>query len=133
MLEAPLFNSDPTAYLPHGNSFLFVDRVLSLERGIRASGLKLVTHDPAGYPFVFLLESIAQLAGIAVSGKKEEGGFLAAVDHAEFPGSVCPGDWLSITVNIVKSFGRLHLCEGEVTMGGRRVASAVLTLGVGTP
>jgi 3-hydroxyacyl-[acyl-carrier-protein] dehydratase len=130
-LEVPLFNSDPTAYLPHANPFLFIDRVLSLERGICATGLKVATHEPAGYPFVFLIESIAQLAGIVAAKEKGEGGFLASVDHAEFSGVIQAGDRIVITVRIVKSFGRLHLCEGEAVVEDKRVASAKLTLGVG--
>lgn len=129
--EAPLFNSDPAVYLPHTNPFLHVDKVLSLEQGVSASGLKVITHDPAGYPEILLLESIAQLAGIAAAQEKEEGGFLAAVDHAEFSGGVSPGDRVVITARIVKSFGRLHLCEGEATVEGKMVASATLTLGMG--
>jgi 3-hydroxyacyl-[acyl-carrier-protein] dehydratase len=129
--EAPLFSSDPTAYLPHANPFLFIDRVLSLERGVCATGLKVVTHEPTGYPIVFLVESIAQLAGIVAAKEEGEGGFLASIDHAEFSGMIRPGDRIVVTVRIVKSFGRLHLCEGEAIVEDKRVASAKLTLGVG--
>ncbi len=81
---------------------------------------------------MFLIESMAQLAGIAVAREKGEGGFLASVDHAEFFGGVNAGDRIIVSVRIVKSFGRLHLCEGEANVDGRRVASARLTLGVGS-
>jgi 3-hydroxyacyl-[acyl-carrier-protein] dehydratase len=129
--EARLFDSNPSAYLPHANPFLFIDRVLSLDSGSSAEGLKVVTHDPAGYPQVFLIESMAQLAGIAAAREEGKGGFLASVDHAEFSGEVREGDRIIISVRIVKSFGRLHLCEGEAMVDGKRVASASLTLGVG--
>ncbi len=130
--EVRLFDSDPASYLPHANPFLFIDRVLSLDRGCRAEGLKVVTHDPAGYSPVFLVESIAQLAGIAVAGQKNEGGFLASVDHAEFTGAVREGDRIVISIRVVKSFGRLHLCEGEAMVDGKRIAAAKLTLGIGS-
>ncbi|MEI8355008.1 MAG: hydroxymyristoyl-ACP dehydratase [Deltaproteobacteria bacterium] len=126
-----LFNCNPTAYLPHTNPFLYVDKILSLEQGIGASGLKVVTHDQGGYPPLLLLESIAQLAGIAVASAEGEGGFLARVDHAEFAHRLSAGDKIIITVRIVKSFGRLFLCEGDATVEGKKVASACLTLGVG--
>ncbi len=80
---------------------------------------------------VFLVESIAQMAGIAAAQEEGEGGFLASVEHAEFTGNVHPGDRIIITARIVKSFGRLHLCEGEATVEDRRVAFATMTLGVG--
>ena len=129
--EASLFKSNSSAYLPHGNSFLFLDRILSLERGSRAEGLKLVTHDSAGYSPLFLIESIAQLAGVAVAQEEGESGFLASVDHAEFSGKVREGDRIIVSVRIIKSFGRLHLCEGEASVDGKLVALAALTLGVG--
>ncbi len=130
--EVRLFETNPAAYLPHTNPFLFIDRVLSLDSGSRAEGVKVVTHEPTGYSPVFLIESMAQLAGIAVAREKGEGGFLASVDHAEFSGGVNAGDRIIVSVRIVKSFGRLHLCEGEANVDGRRVASARLTLGVGS-
>ncbi len=80
---------------------------------------------------MLLIESIAQLAGIAVAREQGEGGFLAGIDRAEFSGRISAGDRVMINVRIVKSFGRLHLCEGEATVDGKRVASASLTLGIG--
>jgi 3-hydroxyacyl-[acyl-carrier-protein] dehydratase len=42
------------------------------------------------------------------------------------------GDTLTIAVRIVKSFGPLHLVEGEVSADGKIVATARVTLKVGT-
>lgn len=91
----------------------------------------MVTHHPAGYPPVFLIESMAQLAGVAAAQEEGEGGFLASIDHAEFSGEVREGDRIIVSVRIVKSFGRLHLCQGEAKVDGKLVASAALTLGIG--
>lgn len=129
--EAHLFNSNPAAYLPHANPFLYVDEIISLEQGIGATGLKVVTHEQSGYPGVLLLESIAQLAGVAAVQQEGEGGFLAKIDHAEYSTRLHAGDRIIITVRIVKAFGRLYLCEGEATVDGNKVAFASLTLGVG--
>lgn len=126
-----LSSPDPSVYLPHRNPFLFLDRVLTREPGMAASGIKCVTSEPGGYSQVFLLESMAQLGGIAAATREGEGGFLAAVDRAEFFRLVEPGDRILVTVRIVKSFGRLFLMEGEASVEGERVASAALTLGVG--
>lgn len=124
-------NSDPTIYLPHRSPFLFLDHILSRDAGHGASGVKCVTDDSAGYPEVFLLESMAQLGGIAAAGQESEGGFLAAVDRACFHRRVRPGDRIVIRVRIVKSFGRLHLLEGEAHVDSELVATAALTLGIG--
>lgn len=123
--------SDPTAYLPHRHPFLFIDRVTSREPGAGASGIKCVTSEPGGYPLVLLLESMAQLGGIAAATREGEGGFLASIDHAEFHREVHAGDRIDITVRIVKSFGRLFLLECEARVGEELLATACLTLGVG--
>jgi 3-hydroxyacyl-[acyl-carrier-protein] dehydratase len=125
-------NADPTAYLPHRSPFLLIDRVLSRDPGQGASGEKCVTHDANGYPAeVFLLESMAQLGGIAAADREGEGGFLAAIDRARFHRRVRAGDRIVITVCIVKSFGRLYLLEGEARVDSELVATAALTLGIG--
>ena len=63
--------------------------------------------------------------------EKGAGGFLARIDHAEFTAWLHAGDRIIITARIVKSFGRLYLCEGNATVEGEKVASATLTLGAG--
>lgn len=81
-------------------------------------------------PFL-LAEAIAQLGGIAAGREEGGGGILAAIERAEFHGTVASGDTLTISVRIVKSFGQLHLVEGEVFRDGVRLASATVTLKVG--
>lgn len=121
----------PTAYLPHRNPFLFLDRVISRDHGVSATGIKCVTYEPCGFPEVFLLESMAQLGGIAAATREGAGGFLASVDRAQFFREILPGDRILVRARIVKSFGRLFLVEGEASVDGEQVASAALTLGIG--
>ncbi|MRR55933.1 MAG: hydroxymyristoyl-ACP dehydratase [Deltaproteobacteria bacterium] len=131
LLPEPVVSSDPRDYLPHRNPFVFIDRVTSREPGISATGIKCVTNEPGGFPQVLLLESMAQLGGIAAATEKGEGGFLASIDHAEFSREVRVGDRLLVSVRVVKSFGRLFLMEGEAFVEGEKIAMAQLTLGVG--
>jgi len=131
LLPEQIVSSDPCDYLPHRNPFVFIDRVTSREPGISATGFKCVTYEPGGFPQVFLLEAMAQLAGIAAATEKGEGGFLASIDHAEFSREVRAGDRLLVSVRIVKSFGRLFLMVGEVSVDDEKIALAQLTLGVG--
>jgi 3-hydroxyacyl-[acyl-carrier-protein] dehydratase len=123
---------DPAARLPHRNPFLFLDRVTCLEPGFSAEAVALITYIPVSSP-VLLVEAMAQLAGVVAIEREGEIGSLAAIDRAEFLGPVAPGDSLFIAVRVVKRFGRLILCEGEIAVAGRTVATATLTLGVGTP
>lgn len=129
--EASLRNPDPAALLPHRYPFLLLDTILSREAGVAATATTRVTFDAAPFPRVLMVEAMAQLAGVTCGCGEGEGGFLAAIDHAEFLGDPLPGDTLLIAVRVAKGFGRLFLLEGEVTAGERRLATATLTLGIG--
>jgi len=84
-----------------------------------------------GYSRFFMVEAIAQLGGIAAARDEGGGGILAAIDRAEFHGAITAGDMVTIGVRIVRSFGQLHLVEGEVSVDGRKLATATVTLKVG--
>jgi len=122
--------ADPSAYLPHRYPFLLLDRVVELEAGSHAVA-RVAVSSGNGFPQVLLMECIAQLAGILTIREEGEGGFLAAIDRAEFSGAPLPGDLLSVSVRVVKAFGRLFMVEGEVVCDGRSLVTARLTLGVG--
>jgi len=124
-------NPDPASYLPHRSPFLLIDRVLCRNPGHGASGIRCVSHDPGGCSEILLLESMAQLGGIAAAEPEGQGGFLAAIDRAVFPRTVRKGDRIRFTVRIVKTFGRLYVLEGEAHVDDEPVATAVLTLGIG--
>ena len=129
--EAILFNPDPSAYLPHRTPFLFVDRVISLEPGVAATGEFTVTA--GGYfPAVLLVEAMAQLGGIAAGQREGEGGVLAAVVRAELPATAGPGRRYRVCSRIVRTFGRLIQVKGEVLEEGMLIASATFTLAIGT-
>ncbi len=129
-LEAHLFNPDPGVYLPHRHPFLVLDRILSVEPGVSAVALQRRTADTHAHPPFMLVEAIAQLGGIAAAREDGGGGILAAIDHAEIHDVPKAGDTLTISVRIVKSFGPLHLVEGEVSADGKSVATATVTLKV---
>lgn len=129
--EAHLVNPDPAALLPHRYPFLLLDAIISREPGVAASATTRITFDVVPFPRVLMVEAMAQLAGVASGCGEGVGGFLATIDHAELLGDPLPGDTLLIAVRVVKGFGRLFLLEGEVSVGGRRLATATLTLGIG--
>ena len=128
--EARLNPADPAAYLPHRYPFLVLDRILELEPGARAVARTSVSADGA-FPQILLVECVAQLAGILTIREQGEGGFLAAIDRAEFSGVPGPGDLLTVSARVIKAFGRLFMVEGEVLLGNARLMSVQLTLGVG--
>ena len=90
--------------IPHRYPFLLVDKILEMEEGKRAVGLKNVTinepffqgHFP-GYPVMpgaLILESLAQVGAVAVLSLPENKGKLGmfvGVDKFKFKSQVKPG------------------------------------------
>lgn len=128
---AILLNPDPTAYLPHRYPFMMLDRVLEQQPGSFARARYRISASLQAYPQILLVEAVAQLSGIAAAGQQGEGGFLAAVDQARFGRAPQLGETLDVLARIIKSFGRLHLVEGQVLVGEEELLSVTLTLGIG--
>lgn len=74
---------------------------------------------------------VAQLAGILTIQQEGEGGFLAAIDQAEFTNEAMVGDMLTVSARVLKAFGRLFMVEGGVSCDERPLLTVKLTLGVG--
>ncbi|MBK5275224.1 MAG: hydroxymyristoyl-ACP dehydratase [Desulfuromonadales bacterium] len=125
-----MFNPDPAAYLPHRYPFLLLDRVVELVPGVSAIAETTVSSSRT-FSQVLLVESVAQLAGIMTVRQEGEGGFLAAITQAEFDRLPEAGDLLSVSVRLVKSFGRLFMVEGQVSCGESMLLKVQLTLGEG--
>ncbi|NLN17592.1 MAG: 3-hydroxyacyl-ACP dehydratase FabZ [Firmicutes bacterium] len=124
--------------LPHRYPFLLVDRIIELEPGQRAVGLKNVTinepffqgHYPQNpiMPGVLMVEAMAQVGGIALHGALEQGEgklpLFAGIDGVRFRRVVRPGDQLRIEVDVLKArrgSGKVHgrvLVEDEVAVEG---------------
>lgn len=128
--EALLFNPDPATYLPHRYPFLFLDCITALEAGVQASARLAITSG-RGFPQLMMIESVAQLAGILTITEEGQGGFMAAIDRAEFSGAPQAGDVLTVSARLVKSFGRLFMVEGTVSCDQITLLTVQLTLGVG--
>lgn len=106
--------------IPHRYPFLLVDRIVELEEGKRAVGIKNVTiNEPffAGHfpdypvmPGVLITEALAQVGAIAMLHLEENRGkigFLAGLDGFRFRGQVFPGDTLRLEVEIIRLKGSI--------------------------
>jgi 3-hydroxyacyl-[acyl-carrier-protein] dehydratase len=126
-----LLNPDPSAYLPHRYTFLVLDQVLEQQPGSFARARYRTSASLRSAPQILLVEAVAQLSGIAAVERQGEGGFLAAVDRASFSRPPTLGETLEVEARVVKTFGRLCLMEGRVTVADEELLHVTLTLGIG--
>ncbi len=116
------------ATLQHRYPFLLVDRILELEPGKRAVGVKNVTvneeffngHFPGNpvMPGVLTVEAMAQVGGILLlcsTGNEGKLAFFAGIDKLRFRRPVVPGDQLVTEVTLLKKKGDI----GRVAVTGR--------------
>lgn len=123
--------------LPHRDPFLFVDKIISLEKGKRATGIKNVTindyffkgHFPGRpvMPGVLILEAMAQVGGVMMLASEENKGKLAfflAADNIKFRKTVVPGDQLILEVEAGKIKSKTAQVFGKALVDGKVVAEA---------
>ena len=117
--------------IPHRYPFLLVDRVIELEPGQRAVGIKNVTmgdpffqgHFP-GYPVmpgVLIVEALAQVGAVALLTTDEFRGKLAlfaGIDNVRFKRQVKPGDTLRLQVELGQIRRSIGTGTGEATVDG---------------
>lgn len=124
--------------IPHRYPFLLVDRILEIEWGQRAVGIKNVSvnepffvgHFPGNpvMPGVLIVEALAQVGAVALLGHEDYRGkmaFFVGIDGVRFRRPVRPGDTLRLEVqldkirrNIGSGFGRATV-EGELAAEGK--------------
>ena len=125
--------------LPHRHPFLFVDKILHLEKGKKAIGMKHVTindyffqgHFPGRpvMPGVLIIEAMAQVGGVMMLSPEENRGKLAyfmSIDNAKFRKTVVPGDELIMQVEAVKIKSRTGQVSAKAFVNNKIVAEADL-------
>ncbi len=125
--------------LPHREPFLFVDKIIFLEKGKHATGIKNVTindyffrgHFPGRpvMPGVLIIEAMAQVGGVMMLASEENRGKLAyflAADNLKFRKTVLPGDQLVLDVEAGKIKSKTGQVHGKALVDGKIVAEADL-------
>ncbi|MBN2794371.1 MAG: 3-hydroxyacyl-ACP dehydratase FabZ [Clostridia bacterium] len=128
--------------IPHRYPFLLVDKIVEMEVGKKAVGIKNVTinepffqgHFP-GYPVmpgVLIVEALAQVGAVALLASEEYKGkiaLFAGIDEVRFKQQVVPGDTLRLEVEIlsvrrgigkgqaVAYVGDKVACKGQIMFG----------------
>ena len=121
----------PADVIAHRPPFLFVDEVIALEPGVRATGRWHLTgeewffsgHFPGRptLPGVLMCEAIAQVGAIAVLTDARFSGKLplfGGLDSARFRRQVVPGDTLELSVELGRMSARAGKGTGKALVDG---------------
>jgi 3-hydroxyacyl-[acyl-carrier-protein] dehydratase len=138
--------SEIETLIPHRPPFLWIDRVEELEPGVRCVAVKFVDpvnpvfagHFPAKpiLPGVFLIEAVAQTAGVMMGSaapelsEKSDGGvaLLAAVNRFKFLKPVSPGQTLRVETQKLTEALQMACIGGTVWVDGEIVAKGELSV-----
>jgi 3-hydroxyacyl-[acyl-carrier-protein] dehydratase len=132
------------AVIPHRYPFLLLDRIIDIEPGKRAVGLKHVSmsdqylqgHFPT-YPVmpgVLIIEALAQTGAVLVMQDPANIGklpFFARVDNCRFRQQVRPGDTLRLEVEVTSFRGPVGKAHARALVGTTLACEADLTFALG--
>jgi 3-hydroxyacyl-[acyl-carrier-protein] dehydratase len=137
---------DVLGLLAHRYPFLLLDRILDVDKGRRAVGVKQVTTNEwycrtaegasAPMPGVLVLEALAQLSGAVLLGLVEAGdgedvvGYFMGITGVRFRGEARPGDELRLVVTLRQFRRGICRTHGEAWIGERRIVRADLTTAI---
>jgi 3-hydroxyacyl-[acyl-carrier-protein] dehydratase len=131
------------AILPHRYPFLLIDRVVEIERKLRAVAIKNVTMNEPHFvghfpdypimPGVLQIEAMAQTGGalllteFSAQEREEKLMVFTGIQEARFRRPVTPGDQLRIEVTVLNWRTTMVKLKGEITVEGKLVSDATFT------
>lgn len=129
--------------LPHRYPFLLVDKIVELEPGKSAKGIKCVSanemqfmgHFPQLHvmPGVLIIEALAQTGACAILCEEENKGkiaFFGGIKNARFRKQVVPGDVLELSCEIISRRGPVGIGKATATVEGKVAVTAELTFAI---
>lgn len=138
-----LENIDIQKILPHRYPFLLVDRVLEMEEGKRAVGIKNVTvnepffqgHFPSNpiMPGVLIVEALAQVGAVMLLSMPENKGKLGVftgIDSMKFRRQVVPGDTLELEAELLTYRHGMGKAKVKATVEGKLAAAGEISFAV---
>ncbi len=129
--------------LPHRYPFLLVDKIVDMEPGKSAKGIKCVSanemqfmgHFPQMHvmPGVLIIEALAQTGAVALLCEEENKGkiaFFGGIKNARFRKQVVPGDVLELSCEIISRRGPVGVGKATATVDGKVAVTAELTFAI---
>lgn len=129
--------------IPHRYPFLLVDKIIELEEGKKAVGIKNVTinepffqgHFPNNplMPGVLIVEAMAQVGAVAVMTLEENKDKLAVftgIDKIRFRKQVRPGDTLKMEVELIAMRRGIGKAEAVAYVDGEVACKGTLMFGI---
>jgi 3-hydroxyacyl-[acyl-carrier-protein] dehydratase len=126
--------------IPHRYPFLMVDRVIEIEEGVRAVGIKNVSanewffegHFPGKkvMPGVLIVEAMAQVAAICLLKGVDAAGkspLFGGIENMRFRRPVVPGDQLRLEFVLEKLRGPIGKGKVRATVEGKLAAEGSIT------
>ncbi len=126
--------------IPHRYPFLLVDRIIEIEEGKSATGIKNVTanewffegHFPGKkvMPGVLIVEALAQVAAVTMLHGVETGGkspLFGGIENMRFRRPVVPGDQLKLEFTLDKLRGPIGKGSVRATVDGKLAAEGSIT------
>lgn len=138
-----LNNIDIQNIIPHRYPFLLVDKIVEIEYGKKAIGIKNVTinepffqgHFPGNpiMPGVLIVEAMAQVGAVSILGMEQNKGKLAVfagIDNMRFRRQVVPGDTLRMEVEMLVFKRGIGKAKAEAYVGDEMAASGELMFAI---
>lgn len=129
--------------LPHRYPFLLVDKIVDMEPGKWAKGIKCVSanemhflgHFPEKHlmPGVLIMEALAQTGAVAILSQPENAGKLVVfggIKNCRFKGMVQPGDVLELYCEMTKVRGPVGFGEAVAKVDGKVVAQGEISFAI---
>lgn len=126
--------------IPHRYPFLLVDKIIEMELGKSAVGIKNVSinepffqgHFPGQpiMPGVLIVEAMAQVAAVTCMGSEENKGKLGVftgIDNCKFRRQVVPGDTIRIEIEMTAFRRGIGKAEAKAYVEDQLACSANLT------
>jgi 3-hydroxyacyl-[acyl-carrier-protein] dehydratase len=127
-------------FLPHRYPFLLVDRIIEIEPGTKAIGIKNVTFNEGFFqghfpgqpimPGVLIIEAMAQVAGLLAFCSGVNVGktvYFMSIEKAKFRRPVVPGDQLRLEINVLHQRGNVWKFSGNAIVEQKVAAEAEFT------